>query len=118
MSTINTIKLDTEWNVSVENGRLVIISNLDALTQYIKQRLLVFKGEYFLDINRGVDYENILGSKNQPDDSEFIDVINDTGYGVNVVEFEQTINTTTRQLSVTFTAESDYGTLSDISVGV
>ena len=38
------------------NGEWVVLSDLDALKQKINQRLTLFSGSWFLDINRGVPY--------------------------------------------------------------
>ena len=115
---MNTIKLDENWNVAVVNGKFVLLEDSEALKQYIKQRLLLVMGEYFLDVTRGVDYEQTLGSKSKPDDSVFVDVINGTGYGVIVVEFEQTFNIISSILNITFSVTSDFGVIKNIVIGV
>jgi len=38
------------------NGELIVINGLAALIQKINQRLSLFKGSWFLDINAGVPY--------------------------------------------------------------
>lgn len=112
---VMTVKLnDDSWDVEVEDGRLVFLSDLDALQQYIRQRLLLFKGEYFLDKNRGVDYENILGAKKMPEDSEFITVIEGAGFGTKVTEFTKEL--VSRELIITFSCTCDYGQLANIEV--
>lgn len=45
------------------NGLLVLVDDHAQLLQKIRQRLMLFYGEWFLDVRRGVPYfENILGA--------------------------------------------------------
>lgn len=105
---MQTVKLDNAtWDLDIVDGKLVIISDLQALKQYIKQRLLLWKGEYFLDITRGVDYTNIMGAKNILNKKIFIDVIEGAGHNTRVLSIS--LSLVNRTLEVTFSADSDYG---------
>ena len=50
------------------NGKQKTIDKKDELLQSLKNRLLTRKGEYFLDIDYGLDYENIF-----PISTKFVD---------------------------------------------
>jgi len=106
---MKTIGLDKNtWDIEIKNGGMTVLSNIDALKQFIKQRILVWQGEYFLDIFRGINYSEILGSKKQPEESEFINMIESIGYGLTVTEFTMSLDST-RTLNIRFSAESIFG---------
>lgn len=48
------IDIDASW--TVEDGRLAMVRDADAVAQRIKSRLSLNKGEWFLDRSAGVDY--------------------------------------------------------------
>ena len=90
------------------------VSELDQVRQNIKIRLLMIKGEWFLDSRRGLPiFEKIL-VKN-PNLSE-IDVIIkatilETQEVQEILSYMSTMNRESRHLSVSFSALSDYGTI-------
>ena len=51
------LKLDSaEWDLYFEEGNLVLVSDADQTVQHIKQRLLTFYQEWFLDQSIGVPW--------------------------------------------------------------
>lgn len=87
-----------------------------ALATLIKQKLLTWKGEHFLDKNLGVDYDTLLGSKPKNLDVQalFKPTIESVGYGVVVETFTADLDNN-RKLSVKFTVNSDFGRM-EISI--
>lgn len=53
-----------DWNFG--KGKNDYYRNNDAVTQNIDTRLLSFKNDCFFDANAGIDWWNLLGSKNLP----------------------------------------------------
>lgn len=112
MATLSTIKQNKDnWGeLLIENGRFITIYDGEALAQLIKGRLLLFRGEYYLNVNKGLDYNNILGAKTPPTEQEVIEVIEDLGYGLGVISINIELRTD-RKLTITFVAESDFGAI-------
>lgn len=50
------IKLDDNHDIVFDPYDLALVSGAEALRQRLKQRLLLFRGEWFLDIDAGVPY--------------------------------------------------------------
>jgi len=46
-----------------ENGNFILLNDYEALRQNLKNRLKMFKGEWFLNKDAGIDWLNILGVK-------------------------------------------------------
>jgi len=106
---MQTFKLDpVTHDLSITGSTIDIITEAVAWAQFLKQRVLLWKGEYFLDVSKGVDYDVILGGKKDPDQSEFMDVIEGAGANTKVTSFTMERGRD-RILHVTFTATSDYG---------
>ena len=106
---MQTLKLDpVTHDLSIGGSTINVATGADAWGQYLKQRLLLWKGEYFLDTGRGVDYGSILGGKSNPNQVEFISVIEGAGKNTKVTSFTMSRGTD-RILHVTFAATSDYG---------
>lgn len=101
---------DNEWDV--EGGDLNFIDGVEEITQIVKQRLLFFFGEWFLNTGRGVKYyEEILkkrvnGSKI---DGELIKAISECPGIINIDKYDSTFDPATRQLSVSCKLQSVEG---------
>lgn len=50
------IQLNNEWDLNLVNGDLVLLRGADEVCQHIKQRLLTFLGEWFLDLGIGLPW--------------------------------------------------------------
>lgn len=80
-----------------------------AVAQYIKQRLLLWRGEYFLDTGRGMPYSSILGGKpNDIDEEEIIAYIAETPYVDSVLTFTSNLDNR-RELHMAFTVQTEFG---------
>jgi len=113
---MQSIKIDANTlDISTTGSNVDIVSGAQAWKQYLEQRLRLWKGEYFLDTTRGVDYANILGSKKLPSEDIFIDVIESSGYNTKVTSFNMSLGTD-RKLSVVFSCTCDIGTIENIEV--
>lgn len=57
--------LDASHDLVIENFDLKLTNDQNSVAQKVKQTLLFFKGEWFLNANLGIPYyEEILGQKN------------------------------------------------------
>lgn len=53
---MSDLKLDTDGDLLVDNSDLVLNSQVDAVSQYLRARLRTFLGEWFLDQSIGIPY--------------------------------------------------------------
>lgn len=60
------IKTTSDGYLSIENGKPVFLSDLDAVAQNIYQTLRLFQGEFFLDITKGIPYKQSIFKKSTP----------------------------------------------------
>jgi len=64
MATITVRALDKNWDPIQGNGQTNFLTDLLAMVQIIRSRLLLFKGEWFLDIADGLPmFQAMLGSQ-------------------------------------------------------
>ena len=55
MATLQCIKIfENDWDVST--GKSVILYDWDALAQRIANRIALWKGEWYQDVTKGIDY--------------------------------------------------------------
>lgn len=64
---MSDVKLDTDGDVLIENGDLVLVDGLAAIGQHVAMRLRSYKGEWFLDQNAGVPYFQEILEKGTPE---------------------------------------------------
>lgn len=68
MPTISVRKLDENWEPLYGNGQNDFISDIDAVTQIIEQKLLFFQGEWVLDRSIGTPmFQQMLGANRSID---------------------------------------------------
>jgi len=58
------IKLDASGDLQLIDGELSLTSGSEAVAQGLRQRLLFFRGEWFLDTRLGVDWFGTVLKKN------------------------------------------------------
>lgn len=59
---MQTLQLDENNNIKLNQNSLVILKDVEACTQDTRTRIALFKGEDFTDTTRGISYfDNILG---------------------------------------------------------
>ena len=100
---LNTVSGD----IDIENGQLSLVSGSDEISQLLQQRLRTFREEWFLDLTVGVPYyQGILVKRPNPNLVRSLilnEIINTPGV-LEVLEYEDDIDTSTRKLSVDFRA--------------
>lgn len=84
----------------------------DGVAQAIKTRLLLFRGEWFLDVTDGTPWTTQVLDKYTQDqyDAAIQDRILGTPGVVQITAYSSSVNTTTRTLTVTATVNTLYGT--------
>src|SRR5262245_2547508 len=61
---VRDFALDDDGDLAVVNGDFTTVSGRDATTQGVKIRVQTFRGEIWLDQDKGVDYFNAVFVKN------------------------------------------------------
>lgn len=111
---MSDLTLNSDWDFQIENADLKIIEDKQALVQFLKQRIQLFFGEWFLDSSLGVPYyQEVLVKSPGRDavDAVFKKVILETPGIVELQSFEFDYNNATRTLNVSFRARSTEGVI-------
>lgn len=107
------LKLDNlENDLVLENGDLALISNADAVAQFLKQKFKTFLTEWFLDENVGVPYFDRIFIKNPKQvevDSIFKGLILGTVGVEELVSYDAFLNGADRKLELSFVARTRDG---------
>jgi hypothetical protein len=111
----SALKIDAETgDLVIEDGDFVWVSGLDAIEQDIRTALLMFQGEWFLDLTAGIPYhQSILGQKTPlPVVREIFrqQLLAIPGV-LEVLTIEASFNSQTRRLTVTWKVSTDLGEL-------
>lgn len=108
-------RLDDDWDYCFGRGKQNYISDIDAVGQAIKTRLLLLYGEWWEDLSDGLPlWERILGTNGSEENRQAVDlIIRDRISGTDgvsaVIQFESTFEK--RIYKFTATVETIYGTL-------
>ncbi len=108
------LKLDINGDLDVSTGDLVVLTGVDATAQRLGRKLQFFLGEWFLDIRAGIPYfESILVKNPQTNVilSIYRQAITDDEAVTSLNDLNLEYNAATRELSVSFTAETVDGPL-------
>jgi hypothetical protein len=114
---VRSVDINNDWLFG--RGKNDYKSNLDALSQTVKSRLQCFIADCFFDLNAGIDWFNLLGSKNQLALNLAISsTILNTDSIRQLKQLSLNLNTD-RSLSISYEAKSDLGSVSDnLNIGV
>jgi len=107
--------LDNNGDWTFGQGLNNYYKNLDAVKQNIKTRILSFLGNCFFDVVAGIDWFNLLGSKNERALSLSISsVILNTTNVTGILQLSLNVNPNNREFSVSYQAQTAYSLISDI----
>lgn len=105
-------KLTADGDYSFGAGQLDFYRDVpEAVAQAVQTRLLLWLGEWFLDIDSGTPYMlTVLGKKTKTEaDVTIQDRILGTEGVINIEDYQSTIDQDTRRMSVTCTINTVYG---------
>lgn len=119
---MTTIKTDSVTNdIVVVNNRLVLIDGADEVTQRVRARLRMFRGEWFLDTERGTPYFQTIFAKGTSPEAIASAIKREILTTLGVVEllkYAQNIDGSTRLLTVDFTIRAYDGKIVDITEAI
>jgi hypothetical protein len=115
MNIIKDLLLDEETHdLKIENFDLKIVEAAEAISQNLKVRLEFFQGEYFLNTVTGLPLYQDIYVKN-PNlgniDAIIKTHIADTPGVNNILAYESTFNRQARRLTVNFTVDTAFGSI-------
>ena len=106
------LALDAKTHDLTLNGDVLFIDNAERVAQQIKIQLLTFLGEWFLDVTHGVPYLDYVLIKN-PNFTLIRELFREQILNVdgvsNLVSIDIDFNSATRQMSLSYEAETEYG---------
>lgn len=107
------IKIDqTTQKFVLKDGDLVLTTGVEAIAQFVAQRVKTFLGEWFLDTTEGIPYFEKAFKKN-PNiievEAMIKDVIMKTPGIIELTAFSFDFNSPTRVGTLTFSARSEQG---------
>lgn len=106
--------IENDWNFG--NGQSDYLTGNDEVAQNIKTRLLSFLGNCFFEINAGIDWFNLIGSKNTIALNLAINaVILNTPNVTGILETSFSLSDN-RVFSVTFKVQTTYSTTNGTAV--
>ncbi|MCK5611977.1 hypothetical protein KAR91_59455 [Candidatus Pacearchaeota archaeon] len=102
-----SIDTNNDWNFG--KGKQSYFKDQDALMTNLKTRIQSFLNDCFFAIADGIDWFNLLGSKSQSDIlSSVRKIIIDTDGVTRINEIDSFLNSTTRNLQITYNINTQY----------
>jgi len=109
--------LNENNDIFLKNGHIAMTQDGAETLQYVRSRLLFYRGEWQLDITRGLDYFTIFDTGDLESLASAIKTqIIQTDGVEELVSFEIAFNKTTRKASISFEAKTKYGIIQDSEV--
>lgn len=107
------IRLNNLHDLDITSGDLELFTRVEDLAvQMVKTNLLLYKGEWFRDIDLGIPYvQEIFGNKNTQNaaDANIKNTILNTDNIRSITSYTGSIDPTTRKYKVVFSAITDSG---------
>jgi len=113
------IGLTDDQDIEIIDANLSIVTKIEELRQLIKQVLLSFQGDWFLDLNLGLPYfQTILAKATSiaAVESIYLDALVAIPGVLDIVSFNLVFNPATRKADITFSAITSDGVI-DFSTG-
>lgn len=109
---------DSDKDLIIEDFDLKLTTDKQILKQALMQELQVFKGDWFLDIDKGLPYyQDILGQRNSIDSVRaiFIEAVKSVSGVKEIIDLELNLNGKDRTLDVALTVLDEYNNSINIS---
>lgn len=112
-------RVDENWDMTFGRGRANYATGVDAAAQQVKNRLLTFEGEWFLDLDAGLKWFQQILTKPANENVIAVEIKSailsiDNVAAIN--SYRQTINPETRRLLVVTSLTSTDGSVTTVQV--
>ncbi len=115
---MKTIKLDSDHDILVENYSPVFLTDQDYIAEKLRTKFLLFKGEYYLDILKGVPYYQHILKKN-PDVRMINNIFKKQALEITgvtkVIDLNLEFSESLRLLTIEYSLDTVYGTISGVA---
>lgn len=111
--------LNDNFDLEIKDFDLKLTDDKQTLKQSILQHLKVFKGDWFLDVDKGLPYyQDILGQRNSIDSVRaiFIEGVKSVDGVKEIVDLELNLNGKNRSLDVKISVLDEYDNLINVSL--
>lgn len=108
-------ELDQNGDVLIENNKIQMINGDELIRQTARSIISSNKGEWFLNEDEGITFDNILGKFVDEDmiKSEIEEGLSQIDSSFSITEFSYEFDSDKRKLKVSFSATNDDGTVID-----
>lgn len=108
--------LDSNNDLIINKGQIKLVSNGDEVVQHVRTRLQFYLEEWFLDLTSGTPYFQKIFTKpvNLVNIESIIKsrILNTDGVS-RLIEFKMDYEKSNRSLSISFSAETEYGIITE-----
>jgi hypothetical protein len=114
------IGLTNDQDLAIIDSNLSLVTGIEELRQLVKQVLLSFQGDWFLDLDLGLPYfQQILVKSTSISAVEniYLDAISSVRGILDIVSFNLDFNPKTRRADITFSALTSDGVLDFTTLG-
>jgi len=111
--------LDSNHDLVIEDFDLKLTNSKEVLQQKLKQELLMFRGDWFLDIDAGIPYyQDILGQRNSIDAVRaiFIHAIRKVEEVKEIVSIDLNLNGENRTLEIKISVLDEFSNILNIEI--
>lgn len=110
---VRAVDGENDWTFG--KGKNNYYRDQDAISQNVKTRLQSFLGNCPFDLSAGIDWFNLLGSKDQLGlELAVRTVILNTQFVSSIVKLEIALDSRTRAITMTYTIETAYTKIADV----
>ena len=109
--------LDNNGDIIIEKNKIKMIDGVDLINQTVKTVLGTNKTEWFLNIDEGIDFNNLL-SKKKDDEiirNEILQGLQQVDSSFVLETFNCDFNSKHRKLTISFTAKNSTGEVVEVS---
>jgi len=111
--------LSDSHDLVISGFDLQLTNETSNLKQLLQQQLMTFKGDWFLNIDKGIPYyQEILGQRNSIDAVRaiFIEAINAVDGVKEIIELELNLDSKNRSLDVRFSVLDEFSNVVDVII--
>lgn len=110
MATTKDLKIDTDGNLVIEDGDLVLIEDQEVVAQSLRILFQTVQGEWFLNTDAGIDYLGIVfrkGAQQSEIEAHLRSKILGIPHVQEIEKFTAEVDKSSRSLTIEFSVTTD-----------